>query len=115
MRFSRLSKLALYGGTAAAGAVWYSKLAEEASRPYIVFNSEGEVPARAQQLAKLHAGNKEDPFDVLIIGGGATGAGCAVDAATRWPPYLPESAVLRGVHRNTALIEAQPPAADVNI
>jgi glycerol-3-phosphate dehydrogenase len=25
----------------------------------------------------------EDVFDLLIIGGGATGAGCAVDAATR--------------------------------
>lgn len=27
--------------------------------------------------------DESDVFDVLIIGGGATGAGCAVDAATR--------------------------------
>ena len=32
-----------------------------------------------QQLAAL----KRDHFDVLIIGGGATGTGCALDAATR--------------------------------
>lgn len=83
MPVSRLSKLVLYGGTAAAGAVWYSKVAEEGSRPYIVFNSDAELPSRAQQLKNLGAGSRENPFDVLIVGGGATGAGCAVDAATR--------------------------------
>ena len=35
---------------------------------------------RIEQLHKL----KEDlPFDIIIIGGGATGLGCAVDAASR--------------------------------
>jgi glycerol-3-phosphate dehydrogenase len=43
----------------------------------------GPVPTREQQLARLRAGSKEHPFDVLIIGGGATGTGCALDAATR--------------------------------
>ena len=38
------------------------------------------APSRREQLRKLR-GNEE--FDVLIIGGGATGAGAAVDAATR--------------------------------
>ena len=38
------------------------------------------APSRREQLRKLRA-NEE--FDVLIIGGGATGAGAAVDAATR--------------------------------
>ncbi|CAB3366086.1 Hypothetical predicted protein [Cloeon dipterum] len=37
------------------------------------------LPTRAEQLDSL----KKESFDVLIIGGGATGAGCAVDAATR--------------------------------
>eukprot|EP00200_Dunaliella_tertiolecta_P010687 CAMPEP_0202381224 /NCGR_PEP_ID=MMETSP1127-20130417/34157_1 /ASSEMBLY_ACC=CAM_ASM_000462 /TAXON_ID=3047 /ORGANISM="Dunaliella tertiolecta, Strain CCMP1320" /LENGTH=669 /DNA_ID=CAMNT_0048980117 /DNA_START=127 /DNA_END=2137 /DNA_ORIENTATION=- len=41
------------------------------------------VPSRSQQLDRLAASSKEDPFDVLIIGGGSSGAGCAVDAQTR--------------------------------
>jgi len=39
------------------------------------------IPSRQDQLAALkNSGNK---FDVLIIGGGASGAGCALDAASR--------------------------------
>jgi glycerol-3-phosphate dehydrogenase len=38
-----------------------------------------EVPARKEQLDRL----KREQFDVLVIGGGATGSGCALDAATR--------------------------------
>lgn len=41
------------------------------------------VPSRAQQLSRAKDSSKERPFDLLIIGGGATGAGCAVDATTR--------------------------------
>ncbi len=41
------------------------------------------VPTRAQQVARLSSSTKEEPFDLLIIGGGATGTGCALDAATR--------------------------------
>lgn len=47
------------------------------------------VPSRAQQLDRLAGNSPEDPFDVLIIGGGASGAGCAVDAQTRWVPVEP--------------------------
>ena len=39
----------------------------------------GVLPTRKEQLSRL----KEDEFDVLVIGGGATGSGCALDAATR--------------------------------
>ncbi|XP_054915129.1 glycerol-3-phosphate dehydrogenase, mitochondrial isoform X2 [Poeciliopsis prolifica] len=39
-----------------------------------------ELPSREAQLAALQ-GTPE--FDVLIVGGGATGAGCALDAVTR--------------------------------
>lgn len=46
-----------------------------------------DVPARLQQVRRLAASKpykqQHNPFDVLIIGGGATGAGIAVDAATR--------------------------------
>ena len=38
------------------------------------------IPSRAEQLRKLKT---KEPFDVLIIGGGATGSGCALDAASR--------------------------------
>lgn len=41
------------------------------------------VPSRRQQLSRLHGSTRENPFDLLIIGGGATGTGCAVDAVTR--------------------------------
>ena len=37
------------------------------------------LPTRQEQLQRL----KNDEFDVLVIGGGATGSGCALDAATR--------------------------------
>lgn len=41
------------------------------------------VPSRAQQLSRMVGSTREKPFDLLIIGGGATGAGCALDACTR--------------------------------
>ncbi|KAK7792577.1 hypothetical protein R5R35_008671 [Gryllus longicercus] len=37
------------------------------------------LPSRDEQIASL----QKEKFDILIIGGGATGAGCALDAATR--------------------------------
>ena len=39
------------------------------------------IPSRANQISELSAPDKV--FDVLVIGGGATGAGAALDAATR--------------------------------
>ncbi|XP_050553182.1 glycerol-3-phosphate dehydrogenase, mitochondrial isoform X3 [Spodoptera frugiperda] len=38
------------------------------------------LPTRDHQVASLQAGHT---FDILIIGGGATGVGCALDACTR--------------------------------
>lgn len=40
----------------------------------------GHLPSREQQIQALQSGRE---FDVLVIGGGATGCGCALDAATR--------------------------------
>lgn len=37
------------------------------------------LPTREEQLKSLGS----EPFDVLVIGGGATGAGCALDAVSR--------------------------------
>ena len=39
------------------------------------------LPSRSATVRALK--RAQEPCDVLIIGGGATGAGCAVDAATR--------------------------------
>lgn len=39
-----------------------------------------QLPSREEQVELLA---KTPEYDVLIIGGGATGAGCAVDAASR--------------------------------
>lgn len=41
------------------------------------------VPSRLEQFKRLSSTNKESPYDVLVIGGGATGTGCAFDAQTR--------------------------------
>ncbi|XP_045511018.1 glycerol-3-phosphate dehydrogenase, mitochondrial isoform X1 [Colias croceus] len=38
------------------------------------------LPSRTDQIKNLQAGHT---YDILIIGGGATGAGCALDATTR--------------------------------
>jgi glycerol-3-phosphate dehydrogenase len=38
------------------------------------------LPSRNEQIKILQSGEE---YDVLIIGGGATGAGCALDACTR--------------------------------
>jgi len=43
----------------------------------------GPVPKRDEQLYRLRKFTRDNPCDILIVGGGATGAGSAVDAATR--------------------------------
>ncbi|EFJ49807.1 hypothetical protein VOLCADRAFT_80593 [Volvox carteri f. nagariensis] len=40
-------------------------------------------PPRPTQLERLRGSTRDRPFDVLIVGGGATGSGCALDAVTR--------------------------------
>lgn len=36
---------------------------------------------REEMIARVH--ERKDPWDIVVIGGGATGAGIAVDAASR--------------------------------
>ncbi|KIK55114.1 hypothetical protein GYMLUDRAFT_62718 [Collybiopsis luxurians FD-317 M1] len=40
-------------------------------------------PSRFANLQSLKASSQQEPFDLLIVGGGATGAGAALDAASR--------------------------------
>lgn len=44
------------------------------------------LPPRTEQVKTLQSGEE---YDVIIIGGGATGAGCALDAITRGTFYRP--------------------------
>ncbi|KAI3522229.1 hypothetical protein L1887_11713 [Cichorium endivia] len=41
------------------------------------------VSSRAEQQSSLSATTSGNPLDILVIGGGATGSGVALDAATR--------------------------------
>ncbi|KAK9070256.1 hypothetical protein SSX86_010656 [Deinandra increscens subsp. villosa] len=41
------------------------------------------VPSRALQQSSLIAATSDNPLDILVIGGGATGCGVALDAVTR--------------------------------
>lgn len=57
-----------------------ARLALVAAEPELKVPFADELPSRQEQLAALQ--NTEE-FDVLVVGGGATGVGCALDAATR--------------------------------
>lgn len=71
---------------AGMGAVKYNdsveqrRIANDVSLQSAVEKPNVKLPSREDLLSKL---SKTDQFDVLVIGGGATGTGCAVDAATR--------------------------------
>lgn len=45
--------------------------------------SDGTVPSREEQESKLSGSSSIRPLDILVVGGGATGSGVALDAATR--------------------------------
>ncbi|KAL3281271.1 hypothetical protein HHI36_004484 [Cryptolaemus montrouzieri] len=86
---SKFKKIALVCATGAIGAGlttyflmddgrdrrWNTVHAQQVSLP----RSKKPLPTREEILATL----KKDSYDVLIIGGGATGVGCALDATTR--------------------------------
>lgn len=48
-----------------------------------IVNANGVVPSRSTNEAALIASTVSDPLDILVIGGGATGCGVALDAASR--------------------------------
>lgn len=57
----------------------YPASTKETRRPPQPWNP----PSRDEMLEALRSSGTGDEFDLLIIGGGATGSGVAVDAATR--------------------------------
>ncbi|KAI3913817.1 hypothetical protein MKW92_025424 [Papaver armeniacum] len=48
-----------------------------------ILSTDGIIPSRKEQEEKMSGSNSKSPFDVLVIGGGATGSGVALDAASR--------------------------------
>ncbi|XP_077296274.1 glycerophosphate oxidase 1 isoform X1 [Arctopsyche grandis] len=86
---ARWRKVAAGGVAAAAGAALAVNLfagENSVEKPFSVAYAEPNkrvkrpLPPRAEQIKSLQSG---EIYDVLIIGGGATGAGCALDATTR--------------------------------
>ena len=60
------------------GLQWTATLSD----PQEVVPAEEHLPSRTEQLRRLQT-NEDNEYDILVIGGGATGAGVALDAATR--------------------------------
>lgn len=85
LRSAAIPLAAILGAGAGSGYLIQSPWIAHANPPAEEVDLLGDcrVPTRAQQVARLRHSSKDDPFDVLIIGGGATGTGCALDAATR--------------------------------
>ncbi|XP_026157838.1 glycerol-3-phosphate dehydrogenase, mitochondrial isoform X2 [Mastacembelus armatus] len=85
-----LKRTAIIGGGAVAAVYGLSQLIEyrkaQARLSHVAAEAElkvpfsDELPSRHAQLTAL---KDAEEFDVLVVGGGATGAGCALDAVTR--------------------------------
>ncbi|XP_039279443.1 glycerol-3-phosphate dehydrogenase, mitochondrial isoform X3 [Nilaparvata lugens] len=80
----------IVGGTTFGAGAYFSTWLVTGERPFIgepvvaadpqkMLRAKRPLPPRDAQIRSLQS----EDFDVLIIGGGATGAGCALDAATR--------------------------------
>lgn len=48
-----------------------------------IIDANSVIPSRAVQESALIAASSSNPLDILVIGGGATGSGVALDAVTR--------------------------------
>ncbi|KAK1165735.1 glycerol-3-phosphate dehydrogenase, mitochondrial-like [Acipenser oxyrinchus oxyrinchus] len=90
MAFRRVAKRTILLGGGAVAAIYglsqlsaYKKQTQhmfvDAAEPLKLLHPD-ELPSRESQLCALQ-NTKE--FDVLVVGGGATGSGCALDAVTR--------------------------------
>jgi glycerol-3-phosphate dehydrogenase len=87
----RRRNIAILTGATGGGVVYYyfrntnsdPKFVEDTKR--YSAPSPWTPPSRSETLERLKVSskNKDEVFDLLVIGGGATGAGVALDAATR--------------------------------
>ena len=81
MRRAGVLGLGLAGGFALTGTSAFQTYAEGRSPPINMPSTP--LPSRADQIRRLFQASPVAPFDVLVIGGGATGTGIALDATTR--------------------------------
>ncbi|XP_011193203.1 glycerol-3-phosphate dehydrogenase, mitochondrial [Zeugodacus cucurbitae] len=84
-RFYKFGVTALSACIGSLAATWVCT--DRNNSPYVVHNEivrppkrKRTLPPRSDQIKSLQSGEE---YDVLIIGGGATGAGCALDSVTR--------------------------------
>lgn len=81
----RIGAAVLAVGGAATAVYLVTNKRQKQMNPLTVVASEVDkrptrvLPSRAEQIQSL----KTEQFDVLVIGGGATGSGCALDASSR--------------------------------
>jgi hypothetical protein len=80
-RVTTLSAVVAVTAVGVAQATSQSSLMDDNSVSFPDPSSFPQIPSRQEQLTALK--NPANKFDVLIIGGGASGAGCALDAASR--------------------------------
>ncbi|XP_050308416.1 glycerol-3-phosphate dehydrogenase, mitochondrial isoform X2 [Anthonomus grandis grandis] len=84
---AKVGKIAVLGltGTAGAGLATYLLFKEQNENwPSVNAQKSSQrlkrpLPTRNEQIKSLQT----DKFDIIVVGGGATGAGCALDAVTR--------------------------------
>lgn len=82
MRRAAVLGLSLAGGFAVTGTDLVYTHVHARQGP--VIPNHAELPSRQDQLKHLsQASSPSSPYDILVIGGGATGTGIALDAATR--------------------------------
>ncbi|XP_055383462.1 glycerol-3-phosphate dehydrogenase, mitochondrial [Condylostylus longicornis] len=84
---SRFRKIGITTVSACVGAALSAWYLHNKDSPYKVYTDVARppkrkrtLPPRDEQIKQLQSGEE---YDVLIIGGGATGAGCALDSVTR--------------------------------
>lgn len=89
--FRRLTSGAALIVAASGGAVFLTPLLSSSDTGRLVVESlrhtigdpTASVPSRSVQESALIGASLSNPLDILVIGGGATGSGVALDAATR--------------------------------
>ena len=60
------------------------RLYVSSSKPYVHPRQNRDTPSREEQLSEFsRCHERGETFDLLVVGGGATGCGTALDAATR--------------------------------
>jgi glycerol-3-phosphate dehydrogenase len=80
----RVTTISAVVALTAVGVVQVTSPSSSPEKKSVVFPDPSKfprIPPRQEQLSQLK--NLNNKFDVLIIGGGASGAGCALDAASR--------------------------------